>query len=201
VVRSMLVTRSETAAAAAAAGRGVVEKPCRCASLLLQLLQMWPLGVIWRIAGGPLGKCLTGRQGVLLKKTIQPRQKHQHVILNVMCNVQCASSQYYLAILPLISSHHHVQYLFSILSLQYYHATLPFIIMANILNILYIMCNTSSYHYYYYYPFIKQSFYTYIYIYTYICILLLGLRLGPQGTGDFSRRCPFSSCVNIGYEQ
>jgi len=32
--------------------------------------------------------------------------------------------------------------------LQYYHATLPFIIMCNILhilNILYIMCNTSSY--------------------------------------------------------
>jgi len=36
----------------------------------------------------------------------------------------------------------------------YYHATLPFIIMCNILNILYIMCNTSSHYYYYYYPFI-----------------------------------------------
>jgi len=44
----------------------------------------------------------------------------------------------------------HVQHFFSILSLQYYHAALPFIIMC---NILLIMCNASSLHYYYY-PFI-----------------------------------------------
>jgi len=36
------------------------------------------------------------------------------------------------------------------LSLQYYHATLPFNILCNILNILFITCNTSSNHYYYY---------------------------------------------------
>jgi len=69
-----------------------------------------------------------------------------YIIINVMLPLNI-TLQYYL-----ICSHHHVQY-FSILSLQYYHATLPFIIMCSIFNILYIMCNTYSYHYYYY-PFI-----------------------------------------------
>jgi len=133
-------------------------------------------------ASSPLHATLESYQSTFSRRLRLPRcttECHRRSFLPVAIN---STTQHHVKY-----SQYHVQYYFptscaiflmscAILSMQYYHATLPFIIMYNIHNILFIMCNTSSYHYYYYYHFItlqllpnsfcRLNILSYLYFYT-----------------------------------